>query len=316
LFIGGVSKDNSTFAFTSPQNGFTLSETNGGIGSQRVGSLYKIVNGKQAASSGAAFSGSTTEWAGLIQTFKEFGGDIDLADSDSVSDQVLVNTDDREASDVIAVSDQSATALDYALEGSDAVALSDQSATALDYALEGSDAVALSDQSATALDYSRAPSDTAVVSDQTGLDLEVGVEPSDVVGVATRTDILVVSGADDYPLDAPIRIRIESDELVDLGTILIEAKFGTGLYAPLYKNETVLPPAGGNSEITATALGWDLSLAPFGFWPRNTLVGVRINADTASENAILEEEYSFTTADEPPLIRGITFIQAAIGRTP
>lgn len=151
------------------------------------------------------------------------------------------------------------------------------------------------------------------VSDQTLVEKFPIVE-SDTVVASGQVDVLALGGADGHSIGDPIRVSIESESAsVSKSSIEIEVKYGAGAYQHVYENEAFeVPASDADSTITELVDGWALSVAPLGFWPSNTLIGVRVTADSLATPF----EYSFTTADESPLVRGVTFIQSAIGRTP
>lgn len=136
-------------------------------------------------------------------------------------------------------------------------------------------------------------------------------QESDSLSVGDQTSILLVGGADGHPTDAPFPILIEGEGGVAKSSIEVEIRYGTGAYQHVFENESFRVPAGGGSVIDQTTNGWGLNIAPLGFWPRNTLITVKVIADSIPSPF----EYSFTTADQAPEIRGLTIIQAAAGTT-
>lgn len=312
-----ATKADRSNALTNPVNGYAIAAQAGGPSSQYVGFLEKLTNGVEAPAAGASFLGGASNWNIVLQTFKEFKGDYAADDAGNkdiqVEDQLLAEAFPKAEFDTIIVDDQALADIVYFPEEFDAIAISDQAESSLGYQRSPGDTVALFDQAAADLHFTRASSDTAAVVDQAEADIELGIESSDNITAddAEVPDILFVGGADGHPIGSPIRVRIETaDEF--LSSVEVEVKFGAGAYQHVFNFEQFQIPAGGDSVLTKLEHGWDLSIAPLGFWPRNTLLSVRVDADPLATPF----EYSFTTADEPPLVRGITFIQAAIGRTP
>ncbi len=86
---------------------------------------------------------------------------------------------------------------------------------------------------------------------------------------------------------------------VDISTIDVQLQIGGGgFFQAVQTGVAVFPFDGPQASVVNQTDGFDVTIDNRGIWPVNTLVDVRINADSVSGLSMPQVDYSFTTSSE------------------